>query len=222
MTLFSIEGGNLSRISEAPFKLEKELQKLVEKNMQNIFGIDFVASEFEIDGMRIDTLGFDKKSKSFVIIEYKRTKNSTVLDQGLIYRSLINKNKTDFLYEHNEHTNKPLKKEDVNWNESKILFVSPMFTVNQKRAYESTDIPIELWEVKRYSNGIVSFDKIESQEKTESLNKKVREMILVGQAEYVETKKCPKCKKEKNISRDFGFRIVNGKKYVQSQCIECR
>jgi len=37
-----------------------------------LFELGFVKSEFELHGLRIDTLTFDSESKAFVIIEYKR------------------------------------------------------------------------------------------------------------------------------------------------------
>jgi hypothetical protein len=42
-----------------------------------------VKSEFELHGLRIDTLAFDKESSVFVIIEYKKERNFSVIDQGM-------------------------------------------------------------------------------------------------------------------------------------------
>lgn len=44
---------------------------MTEANLQELFELDFVKSEFELHGLRIDTLAFDRESKGFVIIEYK-------------------------------------------------------------------------------------------------------------------------------------------------------
>lgn len=169
--LFSISSGKISTISDIPFKLEKDLQKLVEGNMQTIFGIEFVTSEFELYKWRIDSLGFDKETNSFVIIEYKRDKNSAVSDQGLTYLSLLLRNKAEFVLEYNEKKNSNLKKNSVDWSQSKVIFISPSFTDFHKESLGFKDLPIELWEVKRYSNETVSFNKIESQEKAESIAK---------------------------------------------------
>lgn len=78
MALFKIENNdNLEQIKELPFKLEKEIQDLTEKNIKTIFGLEFVRSEFGLNNFRIDTLAFDKDSASFVIIEYKRANYMT-------------------------------------------------------------------------------------------------------------------------------------------------
>ncbi|MFZ0328463.1 MAG: hypothetical protein WBP64_05315 [Nitrososphaeraceae archaeon] len=54
-----------------------------------------VRSEFELHGFRIDTLAFDKESKAFVIIEYKKDRNLSVVDQGIAYLNLMLNNKAD-------------------------------------------------------------------------------------------------------------------------------
>lgn len=69
MSLFDIAKQNIVEITEVTFDLEKEIQRLVENNMKTIFNLDFITSEFELNGFRIDSLGFDEESKSFTIIE---------------------------------------------------------------------------------------------------------------------------------------------------------
>ena len=67
-----------------PFENEKELQKLCEVNLEALFGLELVKSEFSlktefaIKGKRLDTLAYDAGTNSFVIIEYKRE----VKDEG--------------------------------------------------------------------------------------------------------------------------------------------
>src|SRR5690606_32341252 len=117
-----------------------------------IFGLDFVRSEFPIGNFRIDTLAFDKDTSSFVIIEYKRDKNFSVVDQGYAYLSLMLNNKADFILEYNENNKNTLRRDAVDWSQSRVIFISPSFTTYQKEAINFKDLPIELWEVKRYSN----------------------------------------------------------------------
>ena len=52
------------------------------------FGLDLVRSEFELQGLRIDTLAFDTDSKGFVIIKYKKDRNMSVVDPGVAYLNL--------------------------------------------------------------------------------------------------------------------------------------
>jgi hypothetical protein len=74
---------------------------------------------------RIDTLAFDPEAKSFVIIEYKRDKTFSVIDQGYAYLLLMLNNKADFILECNESQHQSLKRTDVDWSQSKVIFVSP-------------------------------------------------------------------------------------------------
>ncbi len=169
MPLFQIDKDKLYIIKENKFKLEKEIQKLTEDNLSNIFNLDFVKSEFALNNFRIDTLAFDKKSNSFVIIEYKRDKSFSVIDQGYAYLSLMLNNKADFILEYNENTEYTLKRNDVDWSQSRVMFISPSFTTYQKEAINFKDLPIELWEIKRYSNSTVSFNQIQTQGAEESI-----------------------------------------------------
>ena len=159
MQLFQDKNG-LKNLKEKPFKLEKEMQKLFEKNLTQITGLEFVKSEFSIQSYRLDTLAFDKENNSFVIIEYKRGHNYSVFDQGVSYLNTLLKYKADFVLEYNETLEKSLKKDDVDWSQSKIVFVSPAFNQNQKQAVDFKDLNIELWEVKRYENDIIVIDGV--------------------------------------------------------------
>ena len=168
--LFKInQDNNLSQIKEQPFKLEKQIQNLSEENLKTIFGFDFVKTEFKLNNFRIDTLAFDGENKSFVIIEYKRDKNFSVIDQGYAYLSLMLNNKADFILEYNESNKKPLKKSDIDWTQSKVIFVSQSFTTYQREAINFKDLPIELWEVSKYENNSVSFERIIKSQAKESI-----------------------------------------------------
>lgn len=170
MPLFRIEeNGYLEQVKELDFKLEKEIQKLTENNLKTILGLKFVKSEFALNNFRIDTLAFDIESKSFVIIEYKRDKNYSVIDQGYAYLSLMLNNKADFILEYNENNSISLKRDDIDWSQSKVIFISPSFTSYQREAINFKDLPIELWEVKRFNNKTVSYTKIQTSNSSESV-----------------------------------------------------
>jgi hypothetical protein len=91
-------------------------------------------------------MAYDNETNSFVIIEYKRDKNFSVIDQGYAYLSLMLNNKADFILEYNENQEKTLKRKDVDWSQSRVVFISPSFTSYQKEAINFKDLPIELWE----------------------------------------------------------------------------
>lgn len=170
MALFNIDSKDkLEQIKELPFKLEKEIQNLTEQNLATIFGLDFVRSEFSLNNFRLDTLAFDKDASSFVIIEYKRDKNFSVIDQGYAYLSLMLNNKADFILEYNENNKNTLKRDDIDWSQSRVIFISPSFTAYQKEAINFKDLPIELWEVKRYNNKTISYNQVQTSGAQESV-----------------------------------------------------
>jgi len=155
MKLYTITNDILKSVSPDNFKLEKEIQNLIEKNLNELFGLQFVKSEYPIKNFRVDTLGFNTETKSFVIIEYKKDKNYSVIDQGYTYMSLLLNNKSDFILEYNENCEGTLRKDDVDWSQSRVIFISPQFTEYQKHSINFRDVPFELWEIKRYENNLL-------------------------------------------------------------------
>lgn len=160
---------NIIQIKEKPFKLEREIQRLFEHNLQTIMNLELVKSECVIKDRRIDTLAFDPQSKSFVIIEYKRDRNTSVFDQGITYLNLMLQHKADFIVEYNECKKNQLKRTDVDWSQTRVAFVSPNFTENQIIATDFRDFSIELWEVKQYENGIIAITQIKKSKTAESI-----------------------------------------------------
>lgn len=159
MKIYQIEEGIVSPISSISFKLEKDIQFLIEKNLQVIFNLQFVKTELTIKNFRIDTLGYDKENKSFVIIEYKKDRNFSIIDQGYTYMSLLLNNKAEFVLEYNENTNSQIKRDDIDWSQSRVIFISPSFTEYQKHSINFKDVPFELWEVKKYENNLISLSQ---------------------------------------------------------------
>jgi len=168
MSIFKICNSKLNPIKEKQIDLEKRLQALTEKNLQVVFGLEFISGflnrEFSVKAAQqdfyIDTLAFDPETKSFVIIEYKKDKNFSVIDQGYAYLGAMINNRADFVLEYNEKKKASLKKSDIDWRQSKIVFICPDFTTYQQSAIAFKDLPIELWKVTLYENNIVSYEQI--------------------------------------------------------------
>jgi predicted transport protein len=159
----------LEQLKEKPFKLEKDIRKVFESNLEQITGYKHIKSEFSIKGYRIDTLAFDDENKSFIIIEYKRERNQTVVDQGITYLNLMLGNKADFIIEYNESQNLNLKHADIDLAQSKVVFVSPSFTYFQKQSSNFKDLPIELWEIKQFENNIIVINPIKKSKSAPSI-----------------------------------------------------
>lgn len=197
MALFKItDKGRLDHIKEKDFKLEKEIQQLTEQNLKAVFGLEFVKSEFSINNFRIDTLAFDQNENCFVIVEYKRDKNFSVIDQGYAYLSLMLNNKADFVLEYIESRSDTLKRDKIEWSQSRVIFVSPSFTTYQREAINFKDLPIELWEVKRYDNETVNYTQIQTtgakvsvktiSRKDDTIEKVTKEIKVYTEQEHLE------------------------------------
>jgi predicted transport protein len=160
MILYNNNQAALSQVKEKSFKLEREIQNIFESNLQEVMGLQLVKSELTIKNRRIDTLAFDKQTNAFIIIEYKRDKNYSVVDQGLTYLNLMLQNKAEFILTYNETLKDTLHSKKVDWSQSRVAFVSPSFTENQISASDFKDFGIELWEVKQFENNFISINSI--------------------------------------------------------------
>ena len=188
MALYTNQTGKLKEVKEKPYKLEKDIQKVFEENLSAIMGLVLVKSEFTIKNKRIDTLAYDPQACAFIIIEYKRDKNISVVDQGFTYLSLMLEKKADFIVEYNESSRQNMKREDVDWSQTRVAFVSTNFTENQVQATNFKDIANELWEVKQFENDTIIINPIKKSNAAESIKpltqnkealKKVTEEIKV-------------------------------------------
>jgi predicted transport protein len=232
MKLYSIQDKTkLKSVSNIKFDLEKEIQVLFEKNLDELFNLHFVKSEFSIKNFRIDTLGYDNENKSFVIIEYKKDRNFSVIDQGYTYMSLMLNNKSDFILEYNENCGGTLKRDDIDWTQSKVIFVSPHFTEYQKHSINFKDVPFELWEVKKYENNMIglvqhkttSDESIStiSEDKTNVVNQVSKEVKVYTEDDHVNqpklseiTKQVYQNLKEKILNIGDDINIVPKKVYI--------
>jgi len=193
MKIYTLQNAKLAEVDEKVFKLEREIQQVFEDNLETIMGLTLVRSEFTIKNKRIDTLAYDKQAKAFIIIEYKRDKNISVVDQGFTYLSLMLENKADFIVEYNEQLKHNLQRNDIDWTQTRVAFVSPSFTENQILATNFKDIAIELWEVKRYENNTIVINEVKKSRSAESIKpiteqnkelKRVTDEIVVYTEDY--------------------------------------
>jgi len=62
MPIFNIsKNGDLVQITEKNFLIEKDIQKIVEKNIDTIFGLKFITSKYSLNNLRLDSLAFDEE-----------------------------------------------------------------------------------------------------------------------------------------------------------------
>lgn len=179
MPIFKIENEKFKKIKNKDFDYERDMQALVEKNLEEIFGLEFVSGalnkEFSVKNQHqtlyMDTFAYDPQTNSFVIIEYKKGSSYSVIDQGYAYLSGLLNNKADFVLEYNERKEGNVKKDDIDWSQSRVIFISREFTPYQKGAIEFRDLPFELWEIELLEGDIVSLNPIKAAQTQESITK---------------------------------------------------
>ena len=171
---------NNKELKQKDFKNEKELQTYFEQNLKRILNCDFIETEFTVGNFRIDTLAFDEENNAFKIIEFKTVKNHSLIDQGYTYLKLLLERKADFVLKYNQKTNKNKSIEDIDWSQTRIVFVSPIFTPYQLNATDFKNIPVDLIKVTRYEEDIIDIEFIKK-----TSNVKVEELNIVSDNEEV-------------------------------------
>jgi len=171
MKVFQEKSGNLIEFKgisgKKDFDYEKQIQKLIENNLSSVFpSLEFITTEYRIDNLRPDSIAFDTETKAFVIIEYKNVKHRGVLDQGMSYYQLLQEKKENFILLYQKIKGKLVSVDDINWDETRIIFISPIFDEHQRRANLSSSLPIELYEIKKYENDIITLNRLESGSKS--------------------------------------------------------
>jgi predicted transport protein len=160
MPIFKISGKKIEKIKPIQFTgsdKEKQLQSLIESNLDALFDMTFVFSEFSTThGGRIDTLAIDTDQRP-VIIEYKADKSATILLQGLYYMDWLVENKAEF----EKVVRSQLSKEiPINWSSGvRLVLVARSFEIWDKFAVNRIKEEVELYEYTLYENQELKLDK---------------------------------------------------------------
>ena len=159
MAIFEIKDTKVNRIKPTEFKLEKDLQKLVEQNLETFFNCRFVATEFSTGSLhsgRIDTLAISEDNNP-VIIEYKKVASSDLINQSLFYLHWITDHKGDFQVAVNHVLKENI---EVDWSDIRVICIAPEFKKYDLHAVQVMGANIELWQYKIYENGIISIEEV--------------------------------------------------------------
>jgi predicted transport protein len=160
MPIFKIKGKKAEKIKPAKFSganKEKQLQTLIENNLDKIFEMIFVDTEVPTThGGQMDTLAIDRDKRP-VIIEYKADKSSTVLLQGLFYMDWLVENKAEF----EKLVKQKLRKEvKINWKSGiRLILITKSFAIWDKFAVNRIKEEVELYEYTIYENNELKLEK---------------------------------------------------------------
>jgi predicted transport protein len=161
LKLFRLGSGGVTEIPGSAVALEKSLQNLIEANLEAFLGVRFLATEFSTGkqhGGRMDTLGLDENGFP-VIIEYKRSTNENVINQGLFYLDWLMDHKRDFEWQVMERYGAETAKA-VDWSSPRLICIAGDFTKFDEHAVKQMDRNIELIRYRRYGDDLLLFELV--------------------------------------------------------------
>lgn len=159
--LFDTSNNQVSELSGGAMALEKSLQTLFENNLEVLLGVRFLKSEFVTnDGGRMDSIGIDENN-SPVIIEYKRSSNENVINQGLFYLNWLMGHKKDFEWMVLEKYGEKVAKL-VDWTGPRLVCIANDFTKYDEHAVKQMDRNIDLIRYKKFDDDLLLLEQLTS------------------------------------------------------------
>jgi predicted transport protein len=155
--LFSLNDG-VKECTSSEVVLEKELQTLIEQNMEIFFGVRFLKSEYAVTNGRMDSIGIDENN-SPVIFEYKRSQNENVINQGLFYLDWLLDHKADFKLLVIDKLGMEAA-DNIDWSVPCVICVAHDFTKYDMHAVNQMQRNIKLVSYRRYDNGMLLLEHL--------------------------------------------------------------
>ena len=155
LRLFSIKK-DVVELTPKKVSLEKELQTLIENNLQTFFGVTFLKSEYAITNGRMDSIGIDENNCP-VIIEYKRSVNENVINQGLFYLDWILDHKANFQLLVEEVLGKE-KSGNIDWSMPCVICIANDFTKFDEHAVNQMQRNIKLVKYRKFDDNLIALE----------------------------------------------------------------
>lgn len=160
LQLFRIAEAGVTSIVGGSVALERSLQDVFEKNLETLLGVRFLASELVTEGGRMDSIGIDENG-SPVIIEYKRSTNENVINQGLFYLDWLMRHRKDFEWLVLDRFNMDEVKK-IDWSEPRLVCVAGDFTRYDEHAVRQMNRNIDLVRYKKFGEDLLLLELLAS------------------------------------------------------------
>ena len=159
MPVFQNSNGKLRMLAAQKFPKERQLQELVEGNLNTLFGSRLIKSEFSTGtehGGRIDSLALSEENHP-VIIEYKNTEHDGLVSQALFYLAWLLDHKGDFI----EAARSALGHVDIDWSSVRVICLAPSYSRYSLHAVKQMSVraELELWQFSCTRTGFFSLRK---------------------------------------------------------------
>lgn len=161
MPIFSNQNGKLTMLNAIVFDKERALQQLVEQNLLETLDMHFIASEYHTGNGRIDTLAIDRDGAP-TIIEFKRNKNDSIINQSLSYLKWIKAQRPEFFERlmFNRLGSELAESIRLDWNHPRIVCVAESYSRYDMDTVEVVPLRIDLFKYRIYEGGLFSLDMV--------------------------------------------------------------
>jgi predicted transport protein len=159
--LFRIGSLKAQELQATASDLEKPLQTLIERNLDTLLGVRFLASEYstgKTHAGRIDTLGLDENSIP-VIMEYKRSSGENVINQELFYMDWLMDHQAEFKLLVMEKLGKGTAAE-IDWSAPRLICIAADFTKYDAHAVQQMNRNIELIRYRKFDGDLLLLELI--------------------------------------------------------------
>jgi len=162
--LFRLQGKVATELAGGAAALEKNLQALIEGQMEAFLGVRFLASEYgtgKTHRGRIDSLGLDENGYP-VIIEYKRHSTENVINQGLFYLDWLLDHQAEFRWLVMEKLGKDAA-DRIEWRGTRLLCIAAEFKRYDEHAVQQIPRNIELLRYKLFGDDLLLLELVNAQ-----------------------------------------------------------
>ena len=149
---------NVQELPTTSVALEKDLQTLIENNMDTFLGVTFLKSEYKITEGRIDSIGIDENNCP-VIIEYKRHISENVINQGLFYLHWLLDHQADFKLLVIDTLGLE-KAQQIDWSMPCVICIANDFTKYDVHAVNQIGKNIRLIRYKKFGPDLILLEQI--------------------------------------------------------------
>ncbi len=154
--LFRLANGEAREMQGVASDLEKPLQTLIEKNLEALLGVRFVATEYptgKTHAGRIDTLGLDENDCP-VILEYKRSAGENVINQGLFYLDWLMDHQAEFKLLVLDRYGRGAA-DAIDWSAPRLVCIAADFTKYDAHAVQQINRNVELIRYRRFGSDLL-------------------------------------------------------------------
>lgn len=160
LKLFRLSTTGVTPLAGGAVALEKSLQQIFENHLEALLGVRFLASEFVTEGGRMDSLGIDENGTP-VIIEYKRSTNENVINQGLFYLNWLMGHRKDFEWLVMDRFGMDEAKK-VDWSGPRLICIAGDFTKYDEHAVKQMNRNIDLIRYRKFEGDLLLLEQLTS------------------------------------------------------------